>query len=90
MIACALLDSINTVKIVKITLSSLYANTARTIEDALGEAIREASRAGKAILYIPDFCSLWDALPETSQRLLFSIISSIPENQPTFLGNLKI
>ena len=67
MIACALLDSINTVKIVKITLSSLYANTARTIEDALGEAIREASRAGKAILYIPDFCSLWDALPESLQ-----------------------
>ena len=67
------------------TLSSLYSNTARTIEDALGEAIREASRAGKAVLYLPDLCALWDALPENAQRLLLSIISSIPENQPTFL-----
>ena len=54
----------------KVTLSSLYSNTARTIEDALGEAIREASRAGKAVLYLPDLCALWDALPENAPQFL--------------------
>ena len=53
LLAAALLDSMDHIKIIKITLGSLYSNQTRTVEDALGEYIREASRAGKAILYIP-------------------------------------
>ena len=52
-LAAALLDAMDHIKIIKITLGSLYSNQNRTVEDALGEYIREASRAGRAILFIP-------------------------------------
>jgi SpoVK/Ycf46/Vps4 family AAA+-type ATPase len=51
--AAALLDEMDHLKIIKLTLSSLYSSQNRTVEDAMAEFIREASRAGRAILFIP-------------------------------------
>ena len=75
-IAGALLDAMDHIKIIKITLASLYSNQNRTVEDALGENIREASRAGRAILYIPGLTSpfhnqFFQPFPNQFWKLLF-------------------
>ncbi|CBY40264.1 unnamed protein product [Oikopleura dioica] len=85
LLAQALLDSMDSFKIIKVTLPALFACSNRTVEDTLAEMLREASRAGKAVLYIPDIDKLWRALSEVCRGILISMITSIPYNQPTYL-----
>ncbi|CAG5079711.1 Oidioi.mRNA.OKI2018_I69.PAR.g9333.t1.cds [Oikopleura dioica] len=85
LLAQALLDSMDSFKIIKVTLPALFACSTRTVEDTLAEMLREASRAGKAVLYIPDIDSLWRALSEVCRGILISMIKSMPYSQPTYL-----
>ena len=85
LLAQALLDSMDSFKIIKVTLPALFACSNRTVEDTLAEMLREASRAGKAVLYIPDIDKLWRALSEVCRGILISMITSIPYNQPTYV-----
>lgn len=85
MIAQALLDSMDNMKIIKITLPSLYACSTRTVEDTLAENLREASRAGQAVLYIPNVEDLWEGLTEACRSIFVAMINSMPYHQPTYI-----
>ena len=84
-VARALLDSLDHFKLVQLSLTSIYSCSSRTPEDALAEAVREASRTGGAVLFIPEIDSFWAGLTETSRAVFMSIINAIPPSNQTFL-----
>ena len=73
-LARALLDNLDHMKTVQLTLPQIYSSSTRTTEDSLAEAIREASRHGNSILFIPEIISFWDGLTESSKSGSFSIV----------------
>jgi len=84
-LARSLLDNLDHMKTVQLTLPQIYSSSTRTTEDSLAEAIREASRHGNSILFIPEIVSFWDGLTESSKSVLISSISNIHSSQGTIL-----
>ena len=72
-------------KLIQLSLSSIYSCSTRTPEDALAEAVRESSRAGGAILFIPQLTAFWHGLTETARSVFVSIISSMPPSNQTII-----
>lgn len=81
----ALLHFLEGCPVHSIDMASLHMNSsARTAEEALVTAVREACRAAPSVLYLPHFDLWWKTAPEPLQTTLTIALRDIPADLPLF------
>ncbi|CAH1772433.1 unnamed protein product [Owenia fusiformis] len=84
-LAPAILHQFERLPVHILDLPSLYANSAKTPEEACAHIFQEAKRTSPSIIYLPHVNQWWDIIPETLKATFLALLQDLNPSCPILL-----